>query len=91
MTTSFYTKSKQTTLPDLCGRNSVQITPAQPTTIELDQLAERLQNVGIVKKTGHLLQVVIDQHTLIIFPDGRVMVQGTNNESTARTLVAKYL
>ena len=30
-------------------------------------------------------------HTLVVFPDGRVLVQGTTDEALARTLHARYI
>ncbi len=75
----------------LCGRNAVQITPADPAGLDLEDLAERLRNAGTVQLTGHLLQLELERHTLVIFPDGRALIQGTQDESEARSLYARYL
>jgi len=75
----------------LCGRNAVQITPAKSTSISLDRLSEALARVGRVSYNGLLLQFEVEGRELMIFPDGRVIVKGTTNESVAKGLYAKYV
>ena len=75
----------------LCGRNSVQITPAHPVEMDFGAMRGRLEAVGTVEDKGFLLQLIVDDHTLLIFPDGAVIVQGTTDESLARTLYARYI
>ncbi len=75
----------------LCGRNSVQISPARSAPLSLEALAKRLGQAGKVRHNGMLLQFEVDRHTIIIFPDGRVIVKGTTSESEAKTLYARYL
>ncbi len=74
-----------------CGRHAVQITPAQPNTPDFARLEARLEPFGTVARNGLLLEFAVADHRLIIFPDGRVLVMGTTDPATARTLVAKYL
>ncbi|GAB6933363.1 ThiF family adenylyltransferase [Calditerricola satsumensis] len=76
----------------LCGRNTVQITPPQPLALNLDDLAARLAAVGPVERNRFLLRArVSDAHTLVVFPDGRVLVQGTDNPVVAKSLYARYI
>jgi len=75
----------------LCGRNTVQISPARPVELQLDLLGARLAKAGEVRNNGFLLQFDAEGHTLVVFPDGRVLVQGTNDEALARTLHARYI
>ncbi len=75
----------------LCGRNSVQITPAHPVEMDFGALRGRLEPVGVVDDKGFLLQLTVEDHTLLIFPDGAVIVQGTTDEALARTLYARYI
>jgi molybdopterin-synthase adenylyltransferase len=75
----------------LCGRNSVQITPAAATTLALDAFARRLETVGQVTMNGRLLQLRVGEHELVIFPDGRVIVRGTGDPAVARSLYARYV
>ncbi|WP_139491403.1 ThiF family adenylyltransferase [Brevibacillus dissolubilis] len=75
----------------MCGRNTVQITPAADSRLSLDALAQRLAPLGVVEQNKFLLRFHTDAHTLVIFPDGRVMVQGTDEISVARSLYARYI
>lgn len=75
----------------LCGRNAVQVSPQGDTTLSLEELAKRLASVGDAELDGYLLRARIDGLTLLVFPDGRAIFQGTTEESVARTLYAKYI
>lgn len=76
----------------LCGRDTVQISPAAGQGgLDLVALEERLAPLGQVERNRFLLRFHVDPHTLVVFPDGRVLVQGTDDISLARTLHAKYI
>ena len=69
----------------------MQVSPARPAELDLEQLAKTLEAAGDVSFNGFLLQVSVEGHELVIFPDGRVMVRGTTDEATARSLYNKYV
>jgi adenylyltransferase/sulfurtransferase len=75
----------------LCGRDAVQITPVQPSTITLADLAARLAPVARVRENGHLLKAWVDDYELTVFPGGRAIIQGTGDEAVARSIYARYL
>lgn len=75
----------------LCGRDTVQISPPDNMSLDLDALAGRLEALGQVERNKFLLRFHVTPHTLVVFPDGRVLVQGTDDVSQARTLHAKYI
>lgn len=75
----------------LCGRNTVQINPGGQMKLDLDRLARTLSALGTVEQNKFLLRFHIDPHTLVVFPDGRVLVQGTDDIALARSLHAKYI
>jgi adenylyltransferase/sulfurtransferase len=75
----------------LCGRNSVQISPAAAEPTDLVALAERLSSVGKVSTNPFLLRLAVDDYLLTIFADGRAIVGGTDDPAVARTVLAKYL
>jgi len=87
----FLNAQRGTTAISLCGRNSVQITPAQPVNTDLSQLAEHLRGSGEVTLNGFVLECDLGLHRLIAFPDGRIVVMGTTNPTEARSLIAKHL
>ncbi len=75
----------------LCGRDTIQISPAEGTKIDLNGLAERLTPIGQVEKTPFLLRFLIEEYKLTIFPDGRVLIQGTDDKIIAKNLYSKYI
>ena len=75
----------------LCGRNAVQISPVRGDDISLEQLAERLQKVGRVELGPVHLMFQGEGVAISIFSDGRAIVKGTDDISTAKSLYAKYI
>lgn len=75
----------------LCGRDTVQISPSADMKLDLDTLEHRLSLLGTVERNKFLLRFQTGGQRLVVFPDGRVLVQGTNDPALARTLYAKYI
>jgi adenylyltransferase/sulfurtransferase len=75
----------------LCGRDAIQISPSQPTTINFRSLAERLRPAGDVKFNEYLLRFKTGPFELTVFQDARSIVRGTDQIATARSLYAKYI
>ena len=75
----------------LCGRNAVQISPAQATRLDLAQLAARLKAAGEVKFNDYLLRFRTGEFEMTVFHDARSIIRGTSEVKTARTLYAKYI
>ena len=75
----------------LCGRDAIQISPAQPTRINFSSLAERLRRAGEVKFNEYLLRFKTGDFELTVFQDARSIIRGTDEIATARSLYAKYI
>lgn len=75
----------------LCGRNAVQISAPTGRGIDMDRIKERLNGLGEVSDNGFFLLFRTGSHEIILFPDGRAMIKGTTDESTARSLLSKYV
>ncbi len=75
----------------LCGRNSVQVNPAREIELDFGSLTKRLEQVGRVTKSGLLLRFAADGGQMVIFPDGRAIVENTTDQAKARTFYARYL
>lgn len=77
----------------LCGRNAVQITLAAPPALALPDLAARLALAGTVRQNAHLLRFrpTESEHELVIFPNGRTIIHGTDDTALARGLYARYI
>lgn len=75
----------------LCGRNAVQISPSQSTSIDFEELAQRLRPSGDVKFNDYLLRFRTGEFELTIFKDARSIIRGTSEVKTARSLYAKFV
>lgn len=75
----------------LCGRGAVQIQSKGRTTINLSDLASRLRLEGEVQANAHLLRFSRPPHTLSVFPDGRAIIQGTENPDEARKIYTRWI
>jgi adenylyltransferase/sulfurtransferase len=75
----------------LCGRDAVQISPAESTKVDFASLAERLRASGEVKFNDYLLRFRTGEFELTVFQDARSIIRGTSEIKTARTLYAKFI
>ncbi|HHY73016.1 MAG TPA: thiazole biosynthesis adenylyltransferase ThiF [Bacillus bacterium] len=74
----------------LCGRETVQIQAGR--NFNLEDWANRLKHIGTIQKTPFLLKVELPEgERLVLFPDGRTLVQGTEDEVRAKTLYSRYI
>ena len=79
----------------LCGRQSVQVRPADSSTrLDLSAAAQKLKGVGEVQQTPYLVRCRLPGETpveLTLFIDGRLIVTGTTDRDNARSLYARYV
>lgn len=75
----------------LCGQNAVQVLTAKAKHISLEELAAHLKPVGEVSYNEFMLRFNVDDHEMVIFPDGRAILKNSNDESLAKGLYAKYI
>jgi adenylyltransferase/sulfurtransferase len=79
----------------LCGRNAVQLSPAggpgAGPEFSLADLAARLRGVGPIEQNPFLLRLSVDGYVLTVFADGRTIVSGTDDITTARSVHARYI
>ena len=77
----------------LCGRDAVQVSVVGAPMLSLPALAERLRaaQVGAIQVNAYLLRAQIDGYEFTVFPDGRAIIKGTNDEAVAATLYARYV
>lgn len=81
------------TTTTLCGRNAVQVSVTGGARLDLSALAERWQAAGAlaVAVNPYLLRATWDTLEITVFPDGRAIVKGTEDESTARSAYARFV
>lgn len=76
----------------LCGRRSVQVAPAGRERPDFDALEKRLERVGRVRRSEHLLSADLEEDVnLTVFFDGRCVVRGTGDPLRARSLYERYI
>lgn len=75
----------------LCGRNAVQLSFPDKMGISLPGLEEKLRGIGQVTRNNYLLRLAVDDYVLTVFPDGRAIINGTENIAEAKTLYARYI
>jgi adenylyltransferase/sulfurtransferase len=77
----------------LCGRDAVQVSTTSTSGMDLAALAERLRaaQVGSIRANPYLVRADIDGYEFTIFPDGRAIIKGTDDEAVAATLYARYV
>ncbi len=75
----------------LCGRNAVQLSFPDRTRLSLDALAATTAG----PRTSHAQSVPaptqVDPYQITVFPDGRAIIQGTEEIAEAKTLYARYI
>ncbi len=75
----------------LCGRNSVQVTPAAGARCDLGALAARLAALGPVESNRFLVRARLEGVEVTVFGDGRAIVSGTKERERARAIYARYI
>lgn len=84
--------SNQTKTAILCGRDSVQIRPAQSGERDLDEVADHFAlHSDKVEQNPYLVSCTIDDHRIVVFKDGRVLIHGTKDITEAKGLYYKYV
>ncbi len=84
-----YLRSKGDLTTELCGRNAVQVSPADQMDLDLDRIEERSPHSRRVGKT--LLKLKAGNYKLNLFKDGRLIVGGTEDVKKARSLYSEYI
>jgi len=75
----------------LCGRNAVQIASTGPRP-DLAAIAERSRKIADeVQELGVMLRIKVEGSVLTLFPDGRALIEGTDEVDRARALYDRYL
>ncbi len=77
----------------LCGRDTVQIRPAQKRRLNLPDMAATLSrlNEGKVEVNPFLLSYTIGERRLVLFEDGRALIHGTKDPVEAKGIYDRYL
>lgn len=75
----------------LCGRNAVQVRAGRGHSLNLGELAARLSQIGPATANDFTVRFSIGGYQMTVFADARAIVQGTDDETVAKNLYAKYV
>jgi molybdopterin-synthase adenylyltransferase len=77
----------------LCGRNAVQVSPAERGQIVLHELAARLRGSGAIQQNDYLLRFSPrdSPFELTVFRDGRAIIKGTEDLALARSVYSRFI
>jgi Dinucleotide-utilizing enzymes involved in molybdopterin and thiamine biosynthesis family 2 len=75
----------------LCGKNAIQVMSRNTGKIDLRQLEHRLGSISDVSCNDFMLKFKVKDHSFTVFADGRAIINGTADSSTAKSLYSKYL
>lgn len=79
---------------ELCGRGMHQIVPRSTDSLDLGRLARTLESVcepGSLRSGAGVVQCRVDTIRLVVFPDGRALVEGAANEDEALAIFDRYI
>ncbi len=75
----------------LCGRDSVQVSPADGTVVDFDAVTARLRPLGTVKASQFMLTFSSPQREIRLFRDGRAIIDRVRDESQAKSIYSEYI
>jgi adenylyltransferase/sulfurtransferase len=75
----------------LCGRNAVQVSPGAGARLDFETLVRSLTGITGLTENRFLVRFAVDGCQFSVFPDGRAIIQGTDDVERARALYAKYI
>lgn len=82
--------SESEEVASLCGRETVQFRLAS--SFDLTEWEQKLSVLTTVERNPFLLKAFLPEgERIVLFPDGRALVQGTDDSVRAKTLYARYI
>jgi len=75
----------------LCGQYSVQVNDPGMEKLSLNKLARQLETQGEVENKEIMLEFKTDGKEMVIFPDGRLILKNSFDETMAKDLYFKYI
>lgn len=76
----------------LCGRDAIQIRPGTSLSLSLERLSQNIKGfVSNVKVNPYLLSCSFENYRIVFFKDGRAIIHGTKETSTARTVYNRII
>ena len=88
----FLSREARTKTTVLCGRDTVQVRPAEKREMVLPALASQWRKAGWkVEGNPYLLSIEKDDLRIVLFQDGRALIHGTKDEMMAKKIYQTLL
>ena len=75
----------------LCGRDSVQVVPANRSNLDLAGLQARLGTTVETERNEYVLTIRPAGFEISLFSDGRALVKGTTDPTEARAVLGRFI
>jgi adenylyltransferase/sulfurtransferase len=75
----------------LCGQDAWQVIPEGISGADFTALSKRLEKLGTVTTSEFLLRFDGDGVSFKLFPDGRAIISGTQDDASARATYVEYI
>ncbi len=77
----------------MCGRNSVQIVPPSGMKLNLAEWEQKWTPLGRVERNPFLVKLHLEEsgQTIVLFPDGRTLLQGVDDVTAAKSLYSRFV
>jgi molybdopterin-synthase adenylyltransferase len=75
----------------LCGRDAVQVSPAEGKTVNFEDIAKRLRPLGSVKASEFMLLFSSPEHDIRLFKDGRAIITKVRDEGEGKSVYAEFI
>lgn len=76
---------------ELCGRNVLQLRPKAGTHVDLRSVEQRLPTTSAARQVDNILRFTAEGHEIVLFPDGRALIHGTEDAGRAKAIYARYV
>ena len=87
----YYGKSIGMQAVSLCGRNSVQIIPADPGEVDFDYYAQKLTPLGNVTVNQFTLDFENHDIGIKLFKNGRAIIKNVDDPSRAKSIYTEFI
>lgn len=84
-------QSKGAYSTSLCGRDSIQIVPGIPASIDFALMAEKLKMAGTVKFNRFMLNFDDGRIAFNLFADGRAIIKNAKDDMAAKSVYSEYI
>ncbi len=87
----FLSRARESRAVSLCGRDSIQISPADGTVVDFSVVSERLRHLGTVRSSDFMLIFSGGDREIRLFKDGRAIISKVRDATQAKSIYSEYI